>query len=530
MRKILLFICCLTFWSCNNEDSFYNTTNETNEQSSVLKGKKDVNLQLKKDFGLALAKIMSENQDVRTFIRSEALKKIDHDYDVVYQLVKAEKINNGKTLEEYLSEYISKENLDKIDSQIPTLTIFVPNLGDEYFSAESWNVEKDIPVVAIRTTETNDVPIIKASGEEWVLEAQYTPISPIVVLKENERLATTNQDSTISLRSAGSGSSLYFIDEVFDNTTEKSDIKIRSGRYPDTPTPAADLNPEITKVLKSHEIFKNTNNWQRDYIYYDLTTTQTRGKVNKNIQEHIVAFELIDPKGSDDATSVINKICDQTGDPTPNGNTHYLSNCWTDGEFEFLIKCYVASTTGIGSEIKKYIRFSANDLFLPVAVSSGGGRGGVTYVSKKFWLKEKARVNLPLFEWNLETISSSIKISVEEVDSQETVKQSTSTTTEFASNFEYNFTTGQTDKVGLKFGASQKKTMTVLYDITTTKGNDELGDVIVNFGDDVITSSNYSTYNPNQFTPVLGLNDYWLDFNSKYNSGWYRIYISPKVK
>ena len=268
----------------------------------------------------------------------------------------------------------------------------------------------------------------------------------------------------------------------------------------------------------------------RDYIYYDLTTTQTRGKVNKNIQEHIVAFELIDPKGSDDATSVINKICDQTGDPTPNGNTHYLSNCWTDGEFEFLIKCYVASTTGIGSEIKKYIRFSANDLFLPVAVSSGGGRGGIIYVSKKFWLKEKARVNLPLFEWNLETISSSIKISVEEVDSQETVKQSTSTTTEFASNFEYNFTTGQTDKVGLKFGASQKKTMTVLYDITTTKGNDELGDVIVNFGDDVITSSNYSTYNPNQFTPVLGLNDYWLDFNSKYNSGWYRIYISPKVK
>lgn len=43
----------------------------------------DDNLSLKKDFSIALAKVLSENQDVRDLIKKEALKKIDFDYDVL---------------------------------------------------------------------------------------------------------------------------------------------------------------------------------------------------------------------------------------------------------------------------------------------------------------------------------------------------------------------------------------------------------------------------------------------------------------
>lgn len=59
----------------------------------------DDNLSLKKDFSIALAKVLSENQDVRDLIKKEALKKIDFDYDVLYQLVNKEELSEGKTLE-----------------------------------------------------------------------------------------------------------------------------------------------------------------------------------------------------------------------------------------------------------------------------------------------------------------------------------------------------------------------------------------------------------------------------------------------
>lgn len=505
MKKNFLYaFCAIALLSCNNND-FEGNLNETIPKEVEASNKSYSNSELKKEFGFALAKALQESQDLRSLIKTEALKKINYDYDVLYGLIRFEHLSDGQTVEELMSKYISASNLKTILDKIPTLTIFVPSLPDNSFSAEKWNIDTEIPVVAIRTTETNDVPILDASGEEWILEAQYTPISPTVVVKENERISSSKKEGNSLRSTSGSNLSLFFIDDVFNNEKNNS-----------VETRALAESSNMNKVIEAYNIFKGTNNWHRDYIYYNLTTTKTKGVINKNVIEHIVGFELVNPNGSNDATPVINKICDQTGDPMPNGNTRGGSNCWTDGELEFKVKCSVASTTGIGSEIVKYMRFKPSDLFTPVKDNSGGSRNTWRYIARKFTLNENILVNLPLFEWNLETISPSIKISIEEVDSQETIKQNNSVTTEFATNFEYNLTTGETTKIGFKFGASAKKTMTVLYESTITKGNDELGDVVVNFGDDVITG--YTLYN----------GKYLFDYNTKYNSGWYRIYLAPK--
>lgn len=526
MKKAIILLCTMALLACNTDE---NLTNSPNGRTSASRYESNSNTVLKKEFGLALAKAIAEHIEVRDFLKKESLKRINHDSDVIYQLVKNESLTDGNTFEEILLKYINEEKLSLIIEKIPTLTIFVPTLPENHFSPENWDIEKDIPVVALKLTETNDVPMVNASGEEWILEAQYTPIDPVVVIKENERVkVNTQNESNLQLRSSSNTTNLSFIDEIFDNT--KQDIELRrdssdgGGRYPNKPeTP---LNPEVKKVIDAYNIFRNTNNWHRDYIYYNLTQTQQRGVLTKNIKEYLVGFKLINGTGSgDDATDVINKICDQTEDPKRTGGTGGIpASLWTDGELEFLIRCSVASTTGIGTEIKKYLRIKPSMLFKPVGFSYG--RGQVGYYAYKFTLyPDPVKVDLALFEWNLETISPSVKISIEEVDDMETIKQTSSSTTEFATNFEYSIAGGESTKVGFKFGASAKKTMTVAYEQTTSKGNDQLGDEIINFWDDVIKSDKYSSYKD----PDTGLDDYNLDY-ATYTTGWCNFQITPKIR
>lgn len=64
---------------------------------------------------------------------------------------------------------------------------------------------------------------------------------------------------------------------------------------------------------------------------------------------------------------------------------------------------------------------------------------------------------LALFEWDLEIYSPQIKIAVEEIDLSETQTSTFTNTIEFATNFEFNASVGEKEKVGFKFGASLKK-------------------------------------------------------------------------
>ena len=74
-----------------------------------------------------------------------------------------------------------------------------------------------------------------------------------------------------------------------------------------------------------------------------------------------------------------------------------------------------------------------------------------------------------------------IKISIEEIDGTETQRTLSQTTAEFAGNFELNPVKGVFEKVGLKFGASAKKTITTTFEKTFTLGNDELGMLLLIF-------------------------------------------------
>lgn len=539
LSKLLSYLLvCSVLFSLSCRDEIIPEKNSRKEIPNM----KLTNTEIKKKFGAALAKVLKDSPAVRKLIKDEALKKIDHDYDALYLLIKDEKLSDNSTLEDHLLKYVDPELLASVETQIPNLTIFVPELPENSFSAVLWDVNNEAPCVGVRAKETNDIPAFDSNGDEYLIEYNIIPGYPIVVIKENERIVNSNcltksiSNNIISTKS-NSGVTLEFLDDVFNNQNSNMGI-LKDDR------PAAYVRPEInpilytddqiSKSLASYDIYENVDGWQRDYIYYNITHSNPKGPFQLNYSEYLVGFEM-----TGDAYSAYTKIADQTGDPKfdknvrtsipsgGRGGNPTVPGGWTDGEFEFEIKMYLGSRTAVGSELIKYLRLDPSRLFNLKPIIAGGGRGsnlagytidGVSLV--------KANVLLPLFEWNLENYSPSIKIGIEEVDGTETIVNTTSSETEFASNFSYDIGFGEDVKIGLKFGASNKERVTTTTQISTTVGNDKLGEVSVNFGDQIIFNKKTTVYPPGRNYHIeTTVTSY--DFNSKYETGYCRLYIAP---
>ena len=95
--------------------------------------------QLKRQFGKALAPLLFEEEGVRSLIREEALKQFNNDYEVLYQMIKDRPVNGSKTFRDLLRERTggSESLLKEIEKQLPLLTIMVPELPNNSFSAET---------------------------------------------------------------------------------------------------------------------------------------------------------------------------------------------------------------------------------------------------------------------------------------------------------------------------------------------------------------------------------------------------------
>lgn len=501
MRKILFSAILLSSIIACKRDNLSSESNQQQVEQNFL----DTKSVYKQEFSKAFAKALASNSELRAFIKKEALKKFDQDYDILYQMVKEEIIGDKKFKDIIAEQYEKKENLNELDRLYPTLTIFVPKLPMNSFSAEKWNTQTEIPQVAYTLNTTANVPIVNEKGEEYILEAKYTPSFPVVVIKENEVVKVSSGAANSTKASASKDKksdnllkgSLYtfeFLDEAFNGLIEKNQNS--------SSLRASTINASTidSKIKQAYDIYKNADGWQRDYIYYNITPGQPKGKFNYDYQEHITSFAM------NDANS-LGIISDQAGDPV--NNSQYSGNKrqspWTAGVFRFKVNVLVNSKNGAGTSFDKYFNVNPEDLYFAKYWESRGIYR-LTSITPK-----TVALNIPLFNWDLSEYSSTIKIIVEEVD--DTVEESRSETrvVKFATNFGIDAGFGEKVKIGLKFGASleEDKTSTVSYKVT--KQSDQLGDVIVNFADKITTAFDGSSYTTRE-----------------YSSGMYTIGIEPR--
>lgn len=170
-----------------------------------------------------------------------------------------------------------------------------------------------------------------------------------------------------------------------------------------------------------------------------------------------------------------------------------IESMWQDGRFEFKIDITINNQAGLGTNITKYFSVRPQEIYDLIVENYKNN------IAHCFWVKgvipRTYYPNINLVTWDLEQNSFSWKITVAEVDDQETYTTQETVSSEFATNFSVN-TQGGTDKVkvGLNFGMSTKSTKQTQFTRVTYKNSDDLGTLEANFSDPILLNSSNELY------------------------------------
>lgn len=141
---------------------------------------------------LALAKTLND-VELRSAIKTEALKKFDGDYDILYKDFKNRTFSDGNTLVEKLEKaHIANKSakvgaLSSLTETFSNLQISVP------VNIENWNTEKFEPLVAIIPVDVlegsyDKIKAYDSQGNIHWLDSHTAPNFPVVAVGKSERV------------------------------------------------------------------------------------------------------------------------------------------------------------------------------------------------------------------------------------------------------------------------------------------------------------------------------------------------------
>lgn len=488
MKKKIIII-YLTVFSFVLFQSCKKNTAEDIEQNVVVNKNSDIpaNNEARAKFAIILAKAIKKDQDLRAFLKEESLKQFDNDYDVLYQMVRDKRINGQETIREKLIRYgATGTQLDSIENQLPLLTIFVPTLPD--FSPEKWDAINDIPVVAVAKSNENKITLYNDSGNSLLLEPNQFPAAAVLVIKDNERLVVnggaSDASKTVMVESnnkqlvfSRGGLSYTFAAEAFNGIHKK----ISTERYA--------FSNDIDQV--NIDAYNSGNEWHRDYVYYGLTSNNTKGEFRNNYSEYITSFKFL----RSDALGIIS---DQDEDPKANytfgggraGSKIVNIPMWTEGSFEFWITVLINSRTGTGPQNTYVMSAKPSELFnVEYRLVKEVKNTFLNIDIKEYAITSinpiEFKPNIRLVPWDLQNYGTAWKFIVYEKDNAQNDSKTYENETTYAANFGIEF--GVEKKWGAKFGGSMTTRNKASHTVTTTLNSDFLGEAIVSFDQPIIT-------------------------------------------
>ena len=496
MKKVLCTVACaLLMFSCTQDDNLFVEENPVDVP-------------------------VAESEEVRQFIRKEALSRFDNDNDVFYPFVK-DKIVPGtgaQTFRNILLSYCSEEELKAIEKSQPLLNILVPDLTLFWeFNAQNWDTSSNEVAVFCRNDETNS---LYANGENiGQLPVGEVPGFPCLVIKNNERLRVNNA-ATRTVDGVG----YEFISDAYDGSkhpqTRDSEFDQVVEPVPGESASWIQLNSDDPLVKAYYEFKDVPSACQRDYIYYGITKENKPGTLNKKIREKLYRFKI-------NGTAFM-VISDDEKDPElvesfSKKENYYtkeeiLERIWTDGAFEIeFVSCVSVEGNKDGMEKKIHLSCKPSDLFALTQIhihhnnKTWFHRATNTYttdpdnlVSKwvypEFIDTNKSHNLVFTNPWDLSQQSLSIHMAVYEVDAEGENTIQKTIVNEYANKADFSLDGGGdageinlSSKLGYGFSSTHSETSVMTY--TRKVGSDDLGTLSFYFYDPVIvTSTGSNTY------------------------------------
>ncbi len=465
------------------------------------------------EFAKILAKAV-QDQEIRKFIKAKSLVQVDKDYDVIYHLIKNDKLESGTTFREALSKYsYNIENLDKITSYDQRLTILVPYY-DSLRNAEKWDINNDIsPKIVLRdwniSRDTKELKCFDAKGNISNIKRHGIPDEYMLVVKSNERLISHNNTSRLK-RTENVGKGLenedgvfaYFMNEEFDNLNKENNLK--RGLWK-----CSDFYERTQKTLYP---YWNNMTYPRDYIYYGINPTTTQGYLKTDYAEHLSSINF-------------------------NSTTSYPhvveSQDITEGSLEMIFDFIFCRRDGNAFNLKKVVHIPIRSLF---SVTNG------TVTSVYFYNLG----NIEIFSWDLYQYGDTYKVSVSEYDDGNQITTTHTNTSTFTNeaDVEGGFNIAGIIKFGGKAKGSHTETKTATVTSTSTDNTDILGECFINFFDNIyspplsIFFSKYETFQPHEKNKFDQLCQQTIEGNyliispveKLYNTGTIQLSLLPLKK
>jgi Protein of unknown function (DUF3103) len=200
------FICGIVFIGCKDEgknevvDPQSNVVNdeilipstakvfdEKSARLSYLDGMEDY-----EEFAKMLA-LSLKDKNMRKFLKDEASKKFDGDYDILVAKVQDNLISGAK-----FGEHL-KKNEKKANSYVEVLKNEKLNISIP-IEIEKWDLNKQVLVaVALGANEktTQNLKAFDSNGKIYLINAKTDPNQPVIVIGNNERIGFVSSKNTI---------------------------------------------------------------------------------------------------------------------------------------------------------------------------------------------------------------------------------------------------------------------------------------------------------------------------------------------
>ncbi|MCR5560703.1 MAG: hypothetical protein K6F58_02685 [Bacteroidales bacterium] len=347
------------------------------EVASVIESTNDFSE--KEQFAQALSIAVHESEALRAFIKTEALKEFDKDYDVFYPYVRDLEIANGKTFRDYMLDNLSELELARIEQALPLLNISVPDWEWlDAFSINSWDTSDADVVVGFSSSSKSHRVYYKGQAVDELSVGMF-PANPTIIVKENERMKVVSPATR-------SEQALYdFADEAFrpEPVTRRDPPEI-TYYYP-VANPGSNLVdttefqqsfPEVVAAWK--EYGTDPFGAQRRLVYYGIHSGENEGTLNPHIKENILAIRLIGIGCMDD-NDIDSRLRDHTfyDQGIPASDMEALINAvWNSGQLEIML--YATTVDSSGNKVvinEKVIPVHAKKLF------------DISKIERRYWHK-----------------------------------------------------------------------------------------------------------------------------------------------